>query len=206
MSHLPFEPIPGTEPSPRGLFVDRWGTLLELPERGFCPRFEQAEFIPGAVDALFRARQAGWKIYLLGNEDAVAFGQMAKSTWNRFEQALLEHLRQHGAEVHRSYACTDHPDGKGEHQRPSVFLLPNTGAMYHAAQEDGIDLEQSWVIGDSTLELIAGARAGCHTAAVRTGLALSDGTLHVEPDLWAPDLAGVLTQFIGQSEPLRRAS
>ena len=29
----PFAPLPGMERAPRGLFLDRWGTLMALPER-----------------------------------------------------------------------------------------------------------------------------------------------------------------------------
>ena len=195
-SPLPFDPLPGTEPPRRGLFIDRWGTLLELPARGYCSRFEKARFTPGAVDALFRAGQAGWRLYLIGNEEAVAFGQLADSTWARFEEALLDHLKGHGVPIRRNYACLDHPEGKGHHQRPSVYLLPNTGAMYHAAQVDGVRLSECWVVGDSTLEMAAGSRSGCRTAAVETGLALADGELHIEPDVRAVDLAEFLSMLL----------
>ena len=32
--------LPGSGHPARGLFIDRWGTLLELPEQGFVSRFE----------------------------------------------------------------------------------------------------------------------------------------------------------------------
>ena len=189
-------PLPGTQPKPRGLFVDRWGTLLAEPRRSPCNRFEDAEPIDGAVDALFRARSAGWSIYLIGNEEDVAHGRQSDRDWKRFEEGLLDHMKRHGAHVDRNYACLDHPEGKGDHARPSVFCLPNTGFFYHAAQMDHIELEQSWVLGDSTLELVAGARAGCRTAAVRTGLALSDRGYHVEPHLIGADLAEVVAELL----------
>ncbi len=71
----PFSPIPGSGPPVRGLFIDRWGTLLEQPDEP-VDRFDKVEFTPGAVDALFHASQQSWNIYLIGNEDAVAFGAL----------------------------------------------------------------------------------------------------------------------------------
>lgn len=189
-----YSPIPGAGPRPRGLFIDRWGTLLELPEKAPCTRFDRARFVPGALDALFHAGQAGWNLYSIGNEDDVAFGRMAESTWRKFEGELLDHLRAHGVAVRRLYACLDHPEGVAPHDRDSVFLLPNTGALYHAAQTDGIVLEDSWVIGDGTLELVAGWRAGCHLAAVGAGRRLGEGELHVEPEIVADDLVAVLRE------------
>ncbi|MFT7480314.1 MAG: histidinol phosphatase-like enzyme [Gammaproteobacteria bacterium] len=190
----PFNPIPGSGPPVRGLFVDRWGTLLEQPD-GVAESFDQVNFIPGALDALFHASQQHWHIYLVGNEDSVAFGNLPLEKWKAFETDLLEHMKAHGVPIKRSYACTDNPEGKAPHNQDSVFLLPNTGLLYHAAQTDGVKLRDSWVIGDGTLELVAGWRAGTRLAGVKTGTGLSDGPLQVEPDLMETDLVAALAHI-----------
>ena len=200
----PYPPLPGAGPPARGLFIDRWGTLLELPEQGYVEQFDDARFTPGALDALFRAGQAGWKLYLLGNEDSVAHGRQAVETWESFEHDLLEHLRSHGIPITRNYACTDDPEGVPPHTKDSVFFLPNTGALYHAAQVDGIILDQSWVVGDSSLELVAGWRASCRLAGVRTGLAVRDGQFPVDPEILADDLANVLREVTSGEHVPRR--
>lgn len=204
LSH-PGAPIPGTTPPRRGLFVDRWGTLFELPSRGFRASFADTEFTPRALETLFRASQADWLVYLIGNESAVARGRLSDTTWKRFESGLLDHLTASGIPVQKNYACLDDPvHGKGRHQRDSVFFLPNTGAMYHASQHDGIRLDQSWVIGDSTVELAAGWRAGCRLASVQTGLALGDETFEVEPGVQGENLAEVLGQILNLAAAAKR--
>jgi histidinol-phosphate phosphatase family protein len=197
-------PLPGTGAPPHALFVDRWGTLLERPQQGFCEAFAEVSFTPGALDLLFRACQAGWTLYLIGNEDGVAQGSWTDKAWQAFEAELLAHLTALGIGVRRNYACLDHPEGKGKHRRDSVFLFPNTGAMYHAAQTDGIRLGESWVIGDSTLELSAGWRAGCRLAGVQSGLGLADGGVHVEPEVVCADLTEALTEILAVERMLRR--
>jgi len=196
-SSQPFAPLPGTVPSPRGLFIDRWGTLLDVPERGFCAEPDEVRFHEGALDALFRAHRAGWNVYLIGNEDAVAFGEVGDESWTSIEARFLGELEGHGVQVKRNYACLDHPDGVGQHRYDSVFLLPNTGSLYHAAHNDRVELSKSWVIGDSTLELVSGWRAGCRLAGVRTGRALGDGTFHVDPEFLAADLAEAVLCVLG---------
>lgn len=185
-----YSPLPGTEAPERALFVKRWGTLLRPQER-WC-EFAPALFAAGAVDALFRACQAGWRVYLIGNEDQVAFGSCSDEEWLAFEAALLAHLASHGVYVTRCYATLDHPAGKGSHRRKSVFLLPDTGLFYHALQHDGVALSESWVIGDATPELAAGERAGCRVARVREPGGASDPELHVDPELRATSLVEVL--------------
>ena len=185
-------PLPRFQRPSCGLFVDRWGTLLDLPSKGYASRFEDVQFQPGALEALFRAHRAGWQLYLIGNEDQVASGRQSDASWEKLRSALEEHLMQHGIVVKRFYAALDRPEGKGPHQGDSVFLLPNTGAFYQAHHLDGIELERSWVVGDSTLELVAGWRAGLRMAGVRTGLGLGDGAYEVDPEIVAPDLASAL--------------
>jgi D-glycero-D-manno-heptose 1,7-bisphosphate phosphatase len=192
---LPQRCLPGTEPPLRGLFVDRWGTLLELPS-GPPRRFADARFVAGAVDALHRAQSAGWSIYLVGNEDQVAHGEQSDNEWIGFEGELLAALKARGVRPTRFYACLDHPNGRGAHRRPSVFRLPDTGLFYHALQADGVQLAQSWVVGDSTLEIAAGQRAGCRTAAVRTGVALADRELAIEPEVVFDDLAQLVDVLV----------
>jgi histidinol phosphatase-like enzyme len=157
------------------------------------PKSVPWNFVTGAVDAMFRAQQSGWLIYLIGNETAVPEGRIEERFWQEQEREMLARLAAAGVRVARNYACLEHPAGKGTHRRPSVFLLPDTGIFYHALQMDGVVLEESWVIGDGTLELAAGERAGMRTAGVRTGRALGDGELAVDPRFVAEDL----TDFIG---------
>jgi len=71
--------------------------------------------------------------------------------------------------------------------------------LFHAAQEDGIELRESWVIASDVDELAAGWRAGCRTAKVGTGRARRD-ELEVEPDLVAGDLASALAELLACDE------
>ena len=196
--------LPGISTTPRGIFIDRWGTLLELPAAGSARSVDDVRFRPGVLDALFRASRDGWKLYVIGNEEAVAFGDCSDDDWQEIDDAIQETLSDYGVSLTRSYVSTDHPRGRAGHRNDSVYHLPNTGAFYHATHADGIDLSRSWVIGDSTLELVAGWRAGLRLAAVRTGLALTDGAYDVEPEVWGSDLTELLDQ-LAPAAPAARA-
>lgn len=188
---LQYTPIPGTEQPVRGLFVKRWGTLIASTQEGPCKRVEDVRFSSGAIDALFRASQAGWKIYLIGNEFDVAMGRLSDADWDAFQGELLAHLRSQGVLVERSYACLDHPEGLGAHRNKSVFQLPDTGVFYHAAQHDAVHLSKSWVVGNEVEELTAGERSGCRTAAVTAPL-LGSGQVELEAEVRGESLREVL--------------
>lgn len=201
-THL-LSPLPGTGVPPRGLFVARWGVLLERPLEGFPKRFEDARFQTRVLEILFRASQAGWRIYVVGNEDDVARGKVSDATWERFHEGLLAHLRGQGITLTRAYACTDHPQGKAPHDKESVFLFPNTGTLYHAAQVDGIELSESWLVSDDVLELAAAWRAGVRAACIGRPAPGADGELQVEPDLVARSAADALLEVLATAPSLR---
>jgi len=189
-------PLPGTGSPPRGLFVSRFGALLERTGGALPRHADEAPFQPRVIELLFRAGQAGWNIYVVGNEDAVARGRTSDAAWERFDESLQAHLRAQGVCVTRHYACLDHPQGKPPHDKDSVFLFPNTGCLYHAAQEDGIELRESWLLSDDVLELAAAWRAGVRVAAVEAAGSRCERDIEVEPDLV------VRTAFAGLGEIL----
>jgi histidinol phosphatase-like enzyme len=186
----------------RGIFVSRDGGLVLAGP---------AEKRPGngiscstrALRLLFRAGQRGWNLYLIGNEDAVAKGRIADAAWEEYEARLRSTLAGEGIVLARHYACLDHPKGKGKHRRDSVFRFPNTGALFHAAQEDGIELRESWLLSSDVDELAAGWRAGCRTGRVGPPPAPGDeksSDLEVEADLVAEDLASALEELLACDE------
>jgi histidinol phosphatase-like enzyme len=186
-------PIPGTDAPKRGLFLGRAGSLLPALDSDPLPEIAPALFSGAALGSLFRAAQAGWILYLLGNEESVANGAIPDAAWERFERELLAFLDAQGIPVRRNYACLEHPRGKGKHRRDSVFLFPNTGALYHACQADGIDLAHSWLVAHRTCELAAGWRAGCHTVRVGTSTETHGEDLDVESEIAVASLADALS-------------
>ena len=187
-----FAPLPGTTPAARGLFIDLWGTLVERPPNGEARSLEEFRLTEGAADAMYFAHRANWRLYIVGNVESVAFGRTSDEEWAQMEQHLLQQLENAGCVLTRNYLCLEHPNGRGKHRAQSVFQQPNTGAFYHAALTDEIDLEQSWMLADSTEDLVSGWRAGLRLAGVRTGLALGDRSFDLEPELISRDLASAL--------------
>jgi histidinol phosphatase-like enzyme len=197
----PFPPLEGTVPAPRALFVDRWGTLLETPAEGFAREPHELRFQPGALDALFRASRARWNLYLLGNEDAVAFGRLTLDAWQAVEKKMLADLARAGIVITRSYACIDHPEGMPGRRNDSVYLLPNTGAFYHALHTDGVDLARA---GSSATARSSWWPAGAPAAAWPPCAPASARGPHLQgrPEVTGNDLRKVVVDLLERTEAL----
>ena len=199
----PCAPLPGTGAPARGLFLARSGVLFERAARDQA-RFDQERLSEALLPLLFRATQSGWTLYLVGNEEGVARGRISELQWERFELECLAFLKAQGIVVKKCYASLDSPEGKGKHRRDSVFRFPNTGVFYHAAQEDGIELAESWMISSDLHELAAGWRAGLRLAAVAFERPDADSDLRVEPGLSAATPRAALVEILARDPLLVR--
>ena len=178
--HRRLPPIPGTGLPPRGLFVSRWRSLLAAARLEDLARLDAAAFSPDVLPLLFRATQQGWLVYVIGNEPGVAHGRVSDERWESFSAELEQSLVAQGIAARRYYACLEDPQGKGKHRRDSVFQFPNTGVLYHAAQEDGIELTESWLLSSDSNELAAAWRAGVRTMGLGSAAAPAHAELTVE--------------------------
>ena len=66
-----------------------------------------------------------------------------------------------------------------------------------ATKEHDLDLQQSWMIGDMTGDIVAGKKAGLKTILVKTGYAGTDGKHDVKPDYEAADISEAV-EIIGK--------
>lgn len=57
-----------------------------------------------------------------------------------------------------------------------------------AARQLGVNLGRSFMVGDTTGDILAGKRAGMKTILVKTGYAGGDGRYRVKPDFVAKNL------------------
>ena len=165
------------------MFLDRDGVLIEEVE--YLARPEQIRLIPGAAAAVRRANRAGWRVVVVSNQSGVARGLFPESVLSDIHRTISARLfEEAGAVIDGFYYCPHHPtEGQGGYRMECECRKPKPGMLLRAAGELGIDLAESWMIGDRLTDLQAGAAAGCRTILVRTGYGLSTGLNAPDPIL-----------------------
>src|SRR5438046_3068539 len=146
----------------RAAFLDRDGTIIE--EKEYLHRPEDVVMIPGASAALKRLQNAGFKLFLVTNQSGVGRGYFTLADVAKVHEQLGHELAKEGVRLEKIYLAPEAPDQVSRGRKPSPQFL------FDARDEFGVDLAQSYLVGDKLIDLECGWNAGVKKCLlVRTG-------------------------------------
>ena len=139
------------------MFLDRDGVLNRTTVRDGTPfppmRVEEVEVLPGVAGALKRLVGNGLSLFVVTNQPDVARGTQTREAVEEINALLGKEL----PELDAFYIC--YHDNKDA----CDCRKPGPGLLKRAAGEHGIDLSNSFMVGDRWSDVVAGAAAGCKT-------------------------------------------
>lgn len=171
------------------LFIDRDGTLIEHVE--YLYETEKVKPIQGAMEALKKATDRGFKIVIVTNQPGIGLGYFTKEDYFRVNKQLLKFASEAGALIDKVYAC---PHSKSEKCR---CRKPDTALFERAGGELRIDLTRSWMIGDTTTDIQFGKNIGVRTVLVRTGHGGGDELYDAKPDYTVKSMKEAVEVVLG---------
>lgn len=145
----------------KALFLDRDGTLIL--DKHYLADPAGVELIPGVAEALRRARQIGFQLFLFTNQSGIARGLYTIDAVHRCNARMEELLGLPLPLFTDVCIATEGPDD------PQVYRKPSPRFILEMRVRHGLDPAQSWMIGDSAADIGAGLAAKINIAAVRTG-------------------------------------
>lgn len=195
------------------VFFDRDNTLIDSD--GYVGDPDAVVLIPGAADAIARARSMGFVVATFSNQSGVARGLFTEETVRAVNQKMDELLQEENSQalVDRHEFCPFHPQGTvAQYRFESDLRKPKPGMILQAAAALDLDLATSWVVGDAPRDIEAGHAAGCRTILVKDlSISPSSAALErssVDPDETVTSLAEALDviEAAGGVEPPDRVS
>jgi D-glycero-D-manno-heptose 1,7-bisphosphate phosphatase len=149
-------------------FLDRDGTIIRQAE--LMHEVSQLRLLPGAAAAIRRMNEKDVQVVVVTNQPVVARGVASEREIELIHEELNRRLQLRGAHIDAFYSCPHHPNATLEQYRTACTCRkPEPGMILRAAEELGVDLSRSVMIGDTTQDIVAGDRAGVRTILVRTG-------------------------------------
>lgn len=162
---------PMTPPlAPATVFLDRDGTIIV--DKHYLSDPDQVELEQGALEGLRLLGERGHPLVVVSNQSGIGRGKFDLADAHRVNARVDELLRARGVIVRGWYLCPHAPD------QPCTCRKPLPGMAHRAAEELGLPLHGSWVVGDKRIDLeLADAIGG-------TGILVTSG--HGRKDLaWA---------------------
>lgn len=153
----------------KAIFLDRDGTINKYI--GFLKDEKNFELIPGVAKTIKELNDSGYLVIVVTNQPVVARGDVTLEKLDKIHNKMETLLGQEGAYVDAIYYCPHHPDKGFDGEIPELKFdcncrKPKPGMLLKAAQDYNIDLNESWMIGDSQNDILAGKNAGCKTALI----------------------------------------
>jgi len=146
----------------RAVFLDRDGTLIV--EKNFLSRPEEVEIFPATPTGLKQLADAGFKLFIVSNQSGIGRGYFTLADVEHVNERLGQELARHGVCFEKIYIAPEKPDEPSRGRKPSPQFL------FDARDKFGLDLKQSFMIGDKLSDLECGWNAGVKTSIlVRTG-------------------------------------
>ena len=143
------------------VFLDRDGVLNDVRmEDGVAkPPIDLDDLVVGSgvVDGVRRLREAGYLLVCVTNQPDIAAGTVTRDLVDRLNGELVSSLS-----LDAVYVCP-HRTADGCECRK-----PRAGMLLAAARDLGIDLADSWLVGDRWVDVAAGLAAGVEPILLET--------------------------------------
>lgn len=147
----------------KAVFLDRDGVLNEPVVRDGKPyppdSVAEWKLLPGVREACARLRGAGYLLVVVTNQPDVGRGTQRREEVEAMHARMCAELP-----IDRVEVC--YHGGRGE---VCDCRKPAPGMLLRAAEELGIDLGRSFLVGDRWRDIDAGVAAGCRTIFIERG-------------------------------------
>jgi D-glycero-D-manno-heptose 1,7-bisphosphate phosphatase len=174
----------------KAVFLDRDGVLNRFTMRDGIPRppavLDELEVYPDAAEALRRLKQAGYLLIVVTNQPDIARGTQTRAVVDGINAALGAALP-----IDEFLVCA-HDDAAR-----CLCRKPKPGMVLEAAARHGVDLTESFLIGDRWRDIDCGAAAGVRTVFIERGY--RERAPEHAPDFVAESVGGAAEWILGNA-------
>ena len=186
----------------KAIFLDRDGTINF--DVGYLSKKEDIKILQGAAEALSVFKSLGFLNIIITNQSGIARGFYTEDELADIHGEFLNILNSGNSKLIDDILYSPyHTDGIIEkYKRESDTRKPGTGMIVQAVKKYDIDLNQSYLIGDSLSDMQCAQNAGLKKVLVLTGYGentveeCKSENIHIEHT--APDLRSA-AEFIRKS-------
>lgn len=170
------------------VFLDRDGTInVRARPHEYIADVTDFEWKRNAAEGMTAMARAGLPLIVVSNQRGVARGLVTVPTLRAIEAVIQDRLAREGCGVTSFRYCPHDVDAACRCRKPQP------GMILDAARDLDLDLERSWMIGDTDTDIAAGRAAGTRTIRIGGAPDVSEPT--------ATDLLEAARLVVGSEPP-----
>jgi len=144
------------------IILDRDG-VINHDSAQFVKTPDEWRPIPGALEAIARLTQAGYRVVVATNQSGVGRGLFDMAALNAINNKMIKAATQAGGRIEAIFYCPDTAESS------SPFRKPAPGMLVEIGQRFNMSLREVPAVGDSLRDLQAAAAVGAEPILVLTG-------------------------------------
>lgn len=156
------------------IILDRDG-VINYDSDEYIKSPDEWHAIPGSLEAIAQLNRAGYQVVIVTNQSGVARGFYDLETLDKIHEKMQEELAEVGGYIEEIFFCPHHPDEHCNCRKPKPGLLHKIREKY------GVELSESYFIGDTLTDMQVAAEVNCKPILLMTGK--GKRTLEKNPEL-----------------------
>ena len=175
----------------KAIFLDRDGVINQESDR--IDNIEKFNLLPKVIESVKNINNSDFLNVVITNQPIVAKGFISEKKLSEIHNYMESQFGLKGAYFNRIYYCPHHPERGYDGERKEYKITckcrkPGTGMIEHAIKDMNIDPQESFIIGDRTVDIMAGINSNLQTILLRQGYAGKDKKYDCQPDFIFNDL------------------
>ena len=144
------------------VFLDRDGVINRNLDNDYVKSWSEFEFLPNSLEAIGFLTHSGYQLIIVTNQTCINKGILSSKALNEIHRKMLAEIESAGGRIHAIYYCPHRDDEN------CTCRKPKPGMLVRAASEHEIDLDNTYLIGDSNRDIQAGNQFGACSLLVLT--------------------------------------
>jgi histidinol-phosphate phosphatase family protein len=167
------------------IFLDRDG-VINVDSSKYIKNESEFKFIPKSPEAIALLSQNGFDIIVITNQSLIGRKMASQKTLDAIFKKMKDGINKTGGEIKDIFFCPHTPEDN------CYCRKPEPGLILEAKKKYSIDLNQSFMVGDSAKDIECARNAGCSKMLlVKTG-----NGIKAQQQLFQK---GIIPDFIGKN-------
>ena len=149
------------------VFLDRDG-VINKEKSDYIKSISELEIFPDVAKNIELLKNAGFLVVVITNQSAINRGLITHEMVNQIHVSIQNYLKANGTCVDGFFYCPHKPDENCNCRKPK------SGLLHQAILELNIDLNSSWMIGDSNSDIEAAISIGCKAIKIDNNFSLDN--------------------------------